>query len=130
MVALVQHNPKIASMFRDYYAALYNLDPNVSPADIAQKQARIEAYLSSSGLPNLTLEQQAAIEVPISQMELATVKSLPEEPWAGWLHKGLLFEIYRENTGTYVLLLLFLGFRTTSPSGGFTCSHHCPPERR
>lgn len=54
----VQHNMKIALMFGDCYMALYNLDPNASPADIVQKQARIEAYLSSSGLPNLTLKQQ------------------------------------------------------------------------
>lgn len=74
----VHHTSKIASMFYDYYAALYNLDSACCHRDIANKQSCIKAYLSSSGLPNLSPEQQADIEITISTIELlATVKSLP-----------------------------------------------------
>lgn len=48
----MQHTLRIPSMFRDYCAALYDLDSKASPTEAAQKQARIEAYLSSSGFPN------------------------------------------------------------------------------
>lgn len=48
--AVVQHTLKIASLFREYYVALYNVDSASSPIDVACKQSRIEAYLSSSAI--------------------------------------------------------------------------------
>lgn len=80
----VQHTSRIASVFRDYYAALYDLDSNASPTDLAQKQTHIEAYLSSSGFLILSPVQLADLELPISPAELlATVCSLPNRKSPG-----------------------------------------------
>lgn len=69
---------KIASLFRNYYAALYKLNINATPTEGAQKQRRIASYFSFSGFPNLSSKQQPDLELPISPAELwATVRSLP-----------------------------------------------------
>lgn len=65
-------------MFRDYYAALYNLYSASSPAEVALKQSHIATYLSSVGFASLSPDQKAELELPITTVKLLTiVRSLP-----------------------------------------------------
>lgn len=58
--------------------------PPPYPAEVAQKRSRIETHLSLIGFPNLSTEQQAGLELPISTMELlTTARSLPEGKSSG-----------------------------------------------
>lgn len=65
----VSYSSKIASLFQEYYAKLYNLDAKLTPEAQTSKLTSIHDYLTSAGLPSLTVEQQMNLESPITLIE-------------------------------------------------------------
>lgn len=54
------------NVFREYYQSLYNLQINIPPDQLVQKQQPIREYLASSGLPSFPDFESEALNAPIS----------------------------------------------------------------